>query len=87
MRAEKTLSPPDAGQFEVFIFGEILGDNPPQDRTSYLRAEGFQTRHLGNLQMSTDTAVLTTKLIVELGFEFYKIPFAFTIIHFTDLSP
>ena len=30
MRAEKTLSPDDGSKFEVFIFGGILGDHPPQ---------------------------------------------------------
>lgn len=74
MRADKALSSSDAEEFEVFVFGGILGDNPPKDRTSYLRAEGFKSRHLGALQMSTDTAVLTTKLIVEFGLDLDKIP-------------
>jgi ribosome biogenesis SPOUT family RNA methylase Rps3 len=75
LRATKELSPSDANDFDVFIFGGILGDHPPKDRTSYLRAEGFDTRHLGAIQMSTDTAVLTSKLILECGISIDKIPF------------
>ena len=75
LRAEKELSPTDYEIFDVFIFGGILGDNPPKDRTKYLRDVGYQTRHLGPTQMSTDTAVLTSKLIVEQKIPINDIPF------------
>jgi ribosome biogenesis SPOUT family RNA methylase Rps3 len=75
LRAKKELSPSDSEEFSVFIFGGILGDHPPKDRTKYLREIGFQTRHLGSIQMSTDTALLTTKLIIENKIPIDKIPF------------
>jgi ribosome biogenesis SPOUT family RNA methylase Rps3 len=37
------------------------------DRTSELRAKGFEGRRLGPVQMTTDTAVRVTRLIVEGG--------------------
>jgi ribosome biogenesis SPOUT family RNA methylase Rps3 len=65
LRGEKLLTPEDAGQFDVFVFGGILGDHPPRDRTSALRTQDVQMRNLGSLQFSTDSAVLVTKLIIE----------------------
>src|SRR3989344_709604 len=32
-RAKKTLSPKDKKEFGIFLFGGILGDNPPRGRT------------------------------------------------------
>ncbi|KAJ9115767.1 hypothetical protein QFC24_006875 [Naganishia onofrii] len=57
-KAERVLSPEDGeeGVFEYFLFGGILGDDPPRDRTGELRRMGFETRHLGSVQMTTDTA-------------------------------
>ncbi|KAJ7172096.1 SAM-dependent RNA methyltransferase [Mycena filopes] len=64
-KAELPLSPEDGdGRFEWFLFGGILGDDPPRDRTSELRVMGFPTRHLGPVQMTTDTALGVTKLVV-----------------------
>lgn len=40
------------------------GDDPPRDRTSELRALGFPGRHLGPVQMTTDTALGVTKMVV-----------------------
>ena len=45
----------------------ILGDDPPKDRTKELRVKGFATRNLGPVQMTTDTAVLVAKLVLEDG--------------------
>ena len=43
-------------------------NNPPRDRTTKLRALGFPTRHLGPVQMTTDTALGVTKCaIVDCG--------------------
>ncbi|KAF7343322.1 hypothetical protein MVEN_01764500 [Mycena venus] len=64
-KAPLALSPEDGdGRFEWFLFGGILGDDPPRDRTSELRVLGFPTRHLGPVQMTTDTALGVTKLVV-----------------------
>ena len=35
------------------------------DRTSELRAKGYERRRLGNRQMTTDTAVITTIMVVQ----------------------
>ena len=40
------------------------GDDPPRDRTSELRALGFPSRHLGPIQMTTDTALGVAKRVV-----------------------
>ncbi|RDW61096.1 putative DUF431 protein [Coleophoma cylindrospora] len=63
--ATKELSPEDGEIFDVFLFGGILGDDPPRDRTSELRKKGFQGRRLGPIQMTTDTAVRVTRMIVQ----------------------
>lgn len=55
------------GPFAYFLLGGILGDDPPRDRTSALRAQGFPGRHLGAVQMTTDTALGVTKRVVEDG--------------------
>ncbi|CAD6898090.1 unnamed protein product [Tilletia controversa] len=56
------------GPFDWFLFGGILGDDPPRDRTASLRELGFPHRHLGGVQMTTDTALGVTKRVVEDGF-------------------
>lgn len=47
MRGKETLSTNDKNLFKVFVFGGILGDNPPRDRTKELR-ENFD--HFRNLE-------------------------------------
>jgi hypothetical protein len=42
----------------------LAGDDPPRDRTAELRALGFPTRHLGPVQMTTDTALGVTKRVI-----------------------
>jgi ribosome biogenesis SPOUT family RNA methylase Rps3 len=64
-RAEAEIAPEDADKFDVFLYGGILGDDPPRDRTGELRRLGFPARHLGPVQMTTDTAVGVTKIVVE----------------------
>ncbi|KAI5360042.1 putative RNA methyltransferase TK0422/Sfm1 [Septoria linicola] len=66
-KAEKDLSPEDGAQFDAFLFGGILGDDPPRDRTGDLRKLGFPGRRLGPEQMTTDTAVRTTRIVVQEG--------------------
>ena len=59
----------------MFVFGGILGDHPPRDRTKLLRNDIETLRHLGQPQLSTDTAVLVSKLILVDGMELEGIPF------------
>ncbi|KAI8633986.1 SAM-dependent RNA methyltransferase [Xylariaceae sp. FL1651] len=74
-RAEKDISPEDAGVFDVFLFGGILGDDPPRDRTSELRTKGFEGRRLGPVQMTTDTAVRVTRMVIDEQYTLNKIPY------------
>ncbi|KAF2035597.1 DUF431-domain-containing protein [Setomelanomma holmii] len=73
--ASKDLSPEDGDTFDIFLFGGILGDDPPRDRTSELRKKGYQGRRLGPVQMTTDTAVRVTRIIVQDRIPVEKIPF------------
>ena len=63
--ADETLTPEEAKNFDHFIFGGILGDHPPKERTrDELTAKlPYPAFNLGKLQMSTDTAVIVTKMI------------------------
>ncbi|KAG9237547.1 SAM-dependent RNA methyltransferase [Amylocarpus encephaloides] len=63
--ATKELRPEDGDAFDIFLFGGILGDDPPRDRTSELRKKGYENRRLGPKQMTTDTAVRVTRIIVQ----------------------
>ncbi|KAI1207211.1 DUF431-domain-containing protein [Annulohypoxylon truncatum] len=84
-QAEKDLNPDDKGEFDVFLFGGILGDDPPRDRTSELRKKGFKGRRLGPVQMTTDTAVRVTRMVIEEQFTLNKIPFVdFPELKFND---
>lgn len=75
-KAEIDLQPTDSTKFKYFIFGGILGDHPPRDRTGELKAKlQCPTRRLGNLQMTTDTAVRTTSIILEKKTPFEEIKF------------
>ncbi|KAI1501470.1 SAM-dependent RNA methyltransferase [Biscogniauxia marginata] len=74
-QAEKDLNPDDKGLFDIFLFGGILGDDPPRDRTSELRKKGFAGRRLGPVQMTTDTAVRVTRMVIEEQFTLNKIPY------------
>ncbi|KAK4229662.1 hypothetical protein QBC38DRAFT_508089 [Podospora fimiseda] len=64
-QGKSDLSPEDGEKFDVFLFGGILGDHPPRDRTSELRKKGFEGRRLGPMQMTTDTAVRVTRMVVQ----------------------
>ncbi|KRW99584.1 hypothetical protein PPERSA_03759 [Pseudocohnilembus persalinus] len=76
MRGDRDLEPADAKDFDCFLFGGILGDHPPKDRTKELRQIGFKQKRLGDIQLTTDTALLITKLIIENGHKFDEIPYA-----------
>ena len=82
-KAEKVISPEDAQEFDAFLFGGILGDDPPRDRTKELRKLGFPGRHLGPVQMTTDTAVYVTSLVVDQKNKLDELPYVdFPTIHF-----
>lgn len=58
--ASLTLKSTDKGKFEYYIFGGILGDYPPKQRTKveltpFLKGSGV--RNIGKDQFSTDNAV------------------------------
>lgn len=69
--SEETLTASDRNNFEYFVFGGILGDNPAKKRTNGIIDElkiskiSFETRNLGNIQMPTDVAVYVAKKILE----------------------
>jgi ribosome biogenesis SPOUT family RNA methylase Rps3 len=65
--AKEELVPSDNEKFDYFLFGGILGDHPPRDRTGELRKHGFVGRHLGKTQMTTDTAVRVTQIVLKDG--------------------
>ena len=56
------------------------GDDPPRDRTSELRILGFPTRHLGPVQMTTDTALGVTKLVVHDHISLNGIPYIVSVL-------
>ncbi|KKY25723.1 hypothetical protein UCRPC4_g01636 [Phaeomoniella chlamydospora] len=72
---KQELSPEDGERFDVFLFGGILGDDPPRDRTSELRKKGFEGRRLGPKQMTTDTAVRVTRIVVQQKVPLEDIPY------------
>ncbi|KAI1112986.1 DUF431-domain-containing protein [Nemania sp. NC0429] len=74
-RAEKDISPDDKALFDVFLFGGILGDDPPRDRTGELRVKGFEGRRLGPVQMTTDTAVRVTRMVIQEQFTLNMVPY------------
>ncbi|SGY21115.1 BQ5605_C016g08198 [Microbotryum silenes-dioicae] len=74
-KAQKEVSVEDREEFDWFLFGGILGDDPPRDRTGELRKLGFPTRHLGPVQMTTDTALGVTKIVVQDQIPLDKVPF------------
>jgi len=83
--ASKQLTTSDKNKFDYLVFGGIMGDYPPQKRTkgfcTKMREKGikFETRNMGKEQMSTDTAVLVGKMIMD-GKKFKDIKFKDTII-------
>ncbi|TNY24680.1 DUF431-domain-containing protein [Rhodotorula diobovata] len=74
-RAPAEIAPQDGNDYTWFLFGGILGDDPPRDRTGQLRAHGFPGRHLGPVQMTTDTALGVTSLVASGGKTLSTIPF------------
>ncbi|KAL8444286.1 hypothetical protein Emag_005547 [Eimeria magna] len=66
MDAEEELKVEDSAKFDAVLVGGILGNVPSDDRTSEVRRlRPCHSRHLGPLQMTTNTAVLVSKMILE----------------------
>ena len=69
--SKKELAANDKNNFQYFVFGGILGDNPSKKRTNTIinllikSKIKFETRNLGNKQMPTDVAVYVAKKILE----------------------
>ncbi|MBI3035479.1 hypothetical protein HYY71_04090 [Candidatus Woesearchaeota archaeon] len=69
--SKKTLKTNDRNNFQYFVFGGILGDNPAKKRTGQLIYKlkkskiKFETRNIGKKQMPTDVAVYAAKKILE----------------------
>lgn len=84
MAAEEALQPDDCKKFDALVFGGILGNITEEedgsygsdDRTAELRKLGFaHRRHLGPMQMTTDTAVLVSHMVLEEARPLAEIPF------------
>ncbi len=65
--SKQTLTPEIAKKYNYFIFGGILGDDPPKERTKdeLTKYLPYPAYNLGKVQMSTDTAVIVTKMICD----------------------
>lgn len=77
--AKKTLQPNE--HFDHYIFGGILGDDPPSKKTELFltkKAPQWQARNLGREQMATDNATYVVKKITE-GVKLNDIAFVNTI--------
>ncbi|CAA9989999.1 SAM-dependent RNA methyltransferase, putative [Plasmodium knowlesi strain H] len=76
MKAKEILTCKDRENLDYLLFGGILGNVPSDDRTSILRKCQFViSRNLGDMQMTTNTAVLVCHIILENQVEFKDIPF------------
>lgn len=74
---KKQLSPKESKSFEYFIFGGILGDNPPRARTKIELTKfvkNAKVRNIGKSQLSTDNAVFVVHEIAR-GKKIEQIPF------------
>lgn len=71
----QTLRPSDK-KFEYVVFGGILGNHPEVAKSHVImkKMPKAAIRNVGKHQMSTDTAVLVTKMVTE-GMPLAKIPF------------
>jgi len=69
--SQKSLITNDKNNFQYFVFGGILGDNPAKKRTNEIinnlknKRIKFEARNLGKSQMSTDVAVFVVKKILD----------------------
>jgi ribosome biogenesis SPOUT family RNA methylase Rps3 len=49
LRGDKDLEPADINEFDCFLFGGILGDHPPRDRSKPMRDKGYKMKRLGEV--------------------------------------
>lgn len=76
--AEKQLMPDDAERFDYFVLGGVLGNDPMDGRTEVEISSFFPfsgKRHLGNKQMSTDTATHVLKKVISEKKKFNELVF------------
>lgn len=76
--AKELLSPSNSKKFDYFIFGGILGDNPPRKRTKEeltIFLNEIPAFNIGQEQMSTDNAVFAVNKIISKGKDFSKLKF------------
>ncbi len=57
LRGKRDLEPSDKYVYKAFVFGGVLGCHPPIDRPKQLREAIQQYIRMGDMQLSTDTAV------------------------------
>lgn len=79
--AGKMLTPNDCRHFDYLVFGGILGDYPPRDRTREMlssRMPKAEKRNIGKEQFPTDNAVYVAKQISS-GKKFNELKFIDTI--------
>ena len=64
-QAKKPLTHEDFSKIDAIIVGGILGYEKPKGRTKKMISEksDFETRHLGNIQLTIDGAVFVAKAI------------------------
>ncbi len=66
--AKTILKTSDKDNFDYFVFGGILGDNPPRKRTYpelTIFMKNSETRNIGKEQFSTDNAVFVVNEILK----------------------
>jgi ribosome biogenesis SPOUT family RNA methylase Rps3 len=64
-QATKPLTPRDCHAYDVIVIGGLLGYEQPKGRTKTMISDTsrFETRHLGNIQLSIDGAAFVAKAI------------------------
>eukprot|EP00744_Colponema_vietnamica_P023341 GILI01033743.1.p1 GENE.GILI01033743.1~~GILI01033743.1.p1 ORF type:complete len:275 (+),score=80.08 GILI01033743.1:30-827(+) len=78
MFSDKEICPEEKDVFRHYVFGGVLGDHPPKDKSGVIRSYcggQFVRRVLGGRQMTLDTAVHFVKRIVEDQTPISAIPF------------
>jgi ribosome biogenesis SPOUT family RNA methylase Rps3 len=79
-QAKKPLAAKDFVHLDAIIVGGILGYEKPQGRTKELLSDksGFETRHIGKIQLTIDGAVFVAKAI-SLGMKLSDIEITYEI--------
>ncbi len=79
-QSKKPLTAKDFARLDAIIVGGILGYEKPQGRTKKLLSDksGFETRHIGKIQLTIDGAVFVTKAI-SLGMKLSDIEITYEI--------